>query len=366
MKKSSRRSAIKKIALGAGATALGMPNVSGFDFRPVKKEKLGVALVGLGNYATLMLGPAFAESQNCYLAGIVTGTPTKAEKWSKQYNIPRKNIYNYETFDQIADNEDIDIVYIVLPNFMHAEFTIRAAQAGKHVICEKPMALNSEECKAMINACQENDRLLSIGYRLHFEKHHQEMMRLGKELPFGPLNLVEASLGYHLADKTLWRLDKKKGGGGAIMDLGVYAIQGARYVVGEAPVRVMAQGFLMDDRRFKDIYETILWQMEFPSGTLANCSTTYSSYVDRLYASCYRGWFGLNPSFGGRGSSGSTSKGPMNLPQINQQAAQMDDFAECIWENRPSRVSGDEGLADLIIIEAILESCKSGKPVDLI
>lgn len=363
MKNISRREASRKIAIGLGSLAAisSLPVLGATR----KKKKYGVALVGLGSYSNIMLGPAFAHSQNCYLAGIVTGTPAKATEWAARYDIPSGNIYNYENFDKIADNPEIDIVYIVLPNFLHAEYTIRAAQAGKHVICEKPMALNVRECEAMIEACDKAGKLLSIGYRLHFEPHHKEVMRLGKEKPYGPINLIESSLGYHLSDPTLWRLDKKKGGGGAIMDLGVYAIQGARYVVGEEPVSITAQGIRRDNTRFRDIYETIFFQMDFPGGEVANCSTTYSSYVDRLYVSCYKGYFGLKPSFGGNGTKGETSDGSMVFPEINQQAAQMDGFADCISENRRSAISGEEGLRDLRVIEAVLKAADTGKKIKL-
>ncbi|MEZ4824764.1 MAG: Gfo/Idh/MocA family oxidoreductase [Bacteroidia bacterium] len=362
MRSISRREVTKKLALGLGAVAA-MPSLTQAGSLWQTEKKLGVALVGLGNYSTRMLAPAFSHSDNCYLAGIVTGTPDKAAAWKKQYGIPEKNIYNYENFDQIADNPDIDIVYVVLPNFLHAEYTIRAARAGKHVICEKPMALNVRECATMIEACDKAGKLLSVGYRLHFEPHHQEVMRLGKSKPYGPINLVEASLGYHLSDPALWRLDKKKGGGGAIMDLGVYAIQGARYATGQEPVSITAQGILRDQSRFKDIFETIFWQMNFPGGEIANCSTTYSSYVDRLYVSCYSGYIELKPSFGGLGTKGETGDGPMTFPEVNQQAAQMDDFARCIRENQRSSVSGEEGLRDLRVIEAVLRAAETGKKV---
>ena len=120
----------------------------------MSNKKLGVALVGLGTYAAGQLAPALQQTVHCYLAGIVTGTPSKAAAWKEKYNIPDKNIYSYDNFDTIKDNPDIDIVYVVLPNSMHAAYTIRAAQAGKHVICEKPMALTVADCDAMIAACK--------------------------------------------------------------------------------------------------------------------------------------------------------------------------------------------------------------------
>ncbi|MFK7844874.1 MAG: Gfo/Idh/MocA family protein [Rhodothermales bacterium] len=177
------------------------------------------------------------------------------------------------------------------------------------------------------------------------------------------MNFIEAGLAYHVSDPTLWRLDRRKGGGRAIMDLGVYPIQACRYATGEEPVAVTAQGFTHDKDRFKDIYETFFWQFEFPSGTVANCTTSYSSYVDRFYASCYKGWYRLHPSFNGGGSGGETSDGPMNLTKVNQQAAHMDDFAQSIIEGSPLRVNASEGLQDLRIIEAIKLAIESGERV---
>ncbi|WP_317168007.1 Gfo/Idh/MocA family protein [Spirosoma taeanense] len=175
-------------------------------------RKLGIALVGLGKYSEGQLAPALEKTKRCRLSGIVTGTPEKAEKWKKKYNIPDKNVYNYQTFDQIADNPDIDIIYVVLPNPMHAEYSIRAAQAGKHVICEKPMAMNPTECRQMIEACQKANKKLSIGYRLHFEPHNQEMMRLGQKEVYGKVNKIVAENGQNQGFDTPWRLGEGIGG----------------------------------------------------------------------------------------------------------------------------------------------------------
>jgi len=229
------------------AVLLTMPNLLRAQPAP---RKLGVALVGLGNYSTNQLAPALQETDSCYLAGIVTGTPDKAKTWAEKYNIPQKNIYNYQTFDQIRDNPDIDIIYIVLPNFLHAEYTIRAAQTGKHVICEKPMAMNVTEARQMIDACDKAKVLLSVGYRLYFEPHHLEMRRLAAEKTFGNVKVIESGLGFTVPGPNSWRLDKKIGGGGAIMDLGVYAIQGARRILNEFPVSVTAQAFTFDKVHF--------------------------------------------------------------------------------------------------------------------
>ena len=329
-------------------------------------KKLGVALVGLGNYATSQLAPALLETQHCYLAGIVTGTPEKAKSWAEKYNIPAKNIYNYQTFDQIRNNPDIDIVYVVLPNFMHAEYSIRAAQAGKHVICEKPMAMNTIEARQMITACEKAGVQFSVGYRLYFEPHHLEMRRLAAENTFGHVKIIESALGFTVPGPNSWRLDKKIGGGGAIMDLGIYAIQGARRTLNLDPVSVTAQAFTFDTVHFKDIHEMVFWQFEFPGGTLANCSTTYSSYVDRLYATCERGWFKLEPSYNGTGAQGVTSRGPMDVPSPSyQQIAQMDAFVTAIGNKTKPEASGEEGLNDMKLIEGILQAAETGRKVIL-
>ncbi len=336
-------------------------------FNPKKEDKpLGIALVGLGNYATNQLAPALLQTKNCRLAGIVTGSPDKAKNWKEKYNIPEKNIYDYQSFDRIRDNPDIDIVYVVLPNSMHAEYTIRAAQAGKHVICEKPMALNVQECEKMIAACATAGVQLAIGYRLYYEPHHLEMRRLGTEKPLGAVKTIESSLGFSMANPESWRLNKAMGGGGAIMDLGVYCIQGARRTVGELPIAVTAQGYVRDTKVFKDIYEMMMFQMEFPGGAVSNSTTTYSSYVDRLYATTGYQWFGLQPSYNATGATGESSEGPIHF-QTNefQQMAQMDAFVTNIREKTIPEASGLEGMTDLRIIEAIVQSAKKGKRVTI-
>lgn len=329
-------------------------------------KKLGIALVGLGNYSTRQIAPALLQTQNCYLAAIVTGTPEKAEKWSKEYNIPKKNIYNYKNFDAIKDNPDIDIVYIVLPNFMHAEYTIRAAQAGKHVICEKPMAMNVKEAEQMIQACKKAQVKLAIGYRLYYEPHHLEMRRLATEKVYGQVKMLSSALGYSMADPQSWRLNKDKGGGGAIMDLGVYAIQGIRRTLNELPLSITAQGYNTDKNLFKGIYEMMHFQMTFPSGAVSDSETTYSSFMDRLYATTGSEWFELRPSFSGLGASGNSSKGKIEFKTLPfQQIRQMDAFAENIRHNSPILASGEEGLIDMKIIEAIKQAADTGRRIDL-
>lgn len=325
-------------------------------------NKLGIALVGLGKYSEGQLAPALKETQHCYLAGIVTGSPEKAEKWKKDHNISDTNVYNYSNFDEIRDNKDIDIIYIVLPNAMHEEYVIRAAKTGKHIICEKPMAVTVEQCDRMIAACREAGVMFSIGYRLHFEPFNKEMMRLGQEKVFGDVKKLKADHG--MSDTEGWRLDKKLAGGGPLMDVGIYCVQGCRYTLGKEPIAVRAQeGPKTDSEKFKTVEESLTWQMEFADGTIAECKTSYSEEMNLLHAEAANGWFELSPAYKYKGIKGKTSKGEMNFPQVNQQAKQMDDFALAIKENRPTPVPGEMGRQDVKILQAIYKAMQTGERV---
>ncbi len=354
----NRRDFLSRVGLGAAVAGLPL-SASAFDLQTSQK-KLGIALVGLGSYSEFRLAPALKETKNIELRGIVTGTPQKVQKWKSQHNISDQNVYSYETFDKIASNKDIDVVYIALPNSMHHEFVIRAAKAGKHVICEKPMAVSVKECEEMIAACKKANVRLFIGYRLHFEPFTQEAIRIGQKKEFGAVKIVHSEMGFKIGDPTQWRLKKDLAGGGAMMDVGIYAIQGARYSTGEEPTFVTAQEFKTDPVKFKEVDETILWQMEFPSGAVANCVTTYASGVERLLISAEQGWLELRPAFGYGPLKGSTHKGPLDLPVVNHQAYQMDGMAKCIIEKLETTASGEEGLRDMKVIEAIYQSIKEG------
>ncbi len=327
------------------------------------RKKLGVALVGLGGYARGQLAPALLETRHCRLAGVVTGTPSKGEQWRRQYNLPENAVYSYETFERIADNPDIDIIYIVVPNGLHAEFTIRAARAGKHVICEKPMAVTVEECDRMIEACNAAKRKLSIGYRLHFEPHNLEVMRLARTREFGAIKRVEANDAYVSPGGT-WRHDPVLAGG-PLMDLGVYCVQAGCYGTGEEPIAVTAREEKTDHERFAKVEETIHWTMEFPSGAKADCMMSYNKSANNLRVEAEKGWYEVSPAYAYRGIRGKTSKGAMDFPQVNQQALQMDAFAQCILENKPTTVPPEMGRRDVKIMRAIYEAAKSGKRVTL-
>ena len=365
--KNSRRKFIYQTAIAAlGIPLLGAgtcTDTTGKNQRSNNK-KLGVALVGLGGYATGQLGPALLQTEHCYLAGIVTGTPSKIPAWKEKYNIPDKNIYSYETYDEIANNPDIDIIYVVLPNSMHAEYSIRGSKAGKHVICEKPMAISVAECDAMIAAAENANKSLSIGYRLHYDPYHLEMIRLVKEKTFGDLNKMDSAFSF-MATKGQWRLNKELSGGGPLMDLGVYCLQAACYTSGSNPVAVTAQAPPVTDKtKFINVEETLNFQMEMPGGLIASCRTSYSENNNFVKATASKGWVELKPAFGYGGIKLNTSDNrQFSVPAFSQQAAQLDDIALSITNKQPSKIPGEMGRRDMQIIQAIYEAMESGKRV---
>ena len=342
-------------------------NEAALSFDKHKKAgKLGVALVGLGGYAGGQLAPALLQTEHCYLAGIVTGTPSKIPEWKEKYNLPDQNIYSYSNFDSIKNNKDIDIVYIVLPNSMHAEYTIRAAQAGKHVICEKPMALTVDDCDKMIAACKKAGKQLSIGYRLHFEPHNLEMQRLGQQKVYGAIKELKAGFGFSIDNPGQWRLTKEFAGGGPLQDLGVYCIQGMCYTSGMNPVAVTAkEGPKTDKVKFRDVEQSVTWQMQMPNGLICEGAASYADNMNYLDATAEKGRFGLRPAFNYTGQKGYINEESMMFPMVNQQARQMDDFARCVKNNLPTKVPGEMGRRDVKIIQAIYEAMRTGQKVTI-
>src|SRR6186713_1985631 len=288
----SRRNFVKTLAL-SGSALIYSPNALMSATRQ-KKERLGVALVGLGYYSTDLLAPALQLTKQCSLVGIVTGTPSKAEKWKQMYNIPDKNIYNYQNFDSIANNPDIDVVYIVLPPSMHAEYTIRAAKAGKHVWCEKPMAPSVRDCEAMIKACRDNRVSLAIGYRMHHEPNTQRIMQFRREQKYGKVISATAEAGYFDPRKDHWK-QKKAMGGGVMGDMGVYPLNALRYGTGLEPIAVTARASTTRPEIYTEVEETMHFELEFPGGATGIGDVSFGKSMNKLHVDCAKGWYELAP-----------------------------------------------------------------------
>jgi glucose-fructose oxidoreductase len=364
---SSRRAFLEKVSLGAAALTLGARAQAQTTASLESPRKLGIALVGLGGYSRGQLGPALKLTQHCRLAGVVTGSKEKGQQWAKEFGFPEKNIYNYDTMARLADNPEVDIVYVVTPNALHPPHVIAAAWAGKHVICEKPMANSVSDCNAMITACRVNKVKLSIGYRLQFDPQHREMARMGKEQEFGPFMKMTGGLAFTIRQRV-WRVEKAMAGGGPLMDIGIYCVHAACMAAGgEAPVAITAREHPKTRPEFfRDVEEGIDWTMEFANGAKAEFMTSYNSGMDRFRAEAEKGWIEFQPAFGYGGYKVTTSKGPLGItPPQSQQALQMDDFALCVKENRETRVPGELGRRDMVVIEAIYAAARTGKRVEV-
>jgi len=360
----SRRSFMQRAAAGMAGITFTQSALANI-WIPQKKDRLGVALVGLGYYSTDLLAPALQLTQRCYLAGVVTGTPSKAEQWKKQYNLPDKNIYSYDNFDTIANNPDIDVIYVVLPPSMHAEYSIRAAKAGKHVWCEKPMAVSVAECQSMIDACNKNKVKLSIGYRLHHEPNTQQIMKFAKDQTYGKVTKVEARAGYFDPRTDHWK-QKKSLGGGVMGDMGVYPLNAARYSTGLEPIAVTAKASTTRPEIYKEVEETMNFTLEFPGGATAVCEASFGKGMNDLMVNCTKGWYKLSPFQAYSGVNGVTSDGKkLDAVIPNEQAKQMDEDALAIINKTPVLVPGEEGLKDIRVVEAVYRSVAQNKRVTI-
>jgi predicted dehydrogenase len=335
---------------------------------PYDGPVLRVAIMGLGGYAS-RVAEAMQACKKAKLVGLISGTPSKLKDWQKKYNIEDKNCYNYENFDKIKDNKDIDAVYVITPNALHRPYVIRVAQAGKHAICEKPMAVNAREGQEMVDACKKANVKLLVGYRMHFEPNTLEVIRMRKAGELGKILFFQGLCGFKIGDPTQWRLNKQLAGGGSLMDIGIYALNGARYMTGEDPIWVTAQETKTDHQKFKEgVDETIQFQLGFPSGAVASCLSTYNmNNLDKFFLNGEKGWAELQPSTGYGPIKGRTNKGELNQPITVHQTVQMEEMADIILNGKqpPVPVNGEEAVKDLKVIDGIYAAVKSGTKVTL-
>ncbi len=353
------------------AAALALSSAACGAARP--DRKLGYAIVGLGSYGLDVIIPQFANCTHSRLAAVVSGDPVKAKRVAAEHSLPASAIYSYASFDSIRNNPDVDIVYVCLPNALHAEYTIRAAKAGKHVMCEKPMAVSVAECEAMIAACKTANRKLMIGYRCHFEAYNLEAMRLAHTGAAGKIRYVRSEHGFVQRDPAKWRLKRALSGGGSLMDMGIYSLQAARYMTGEEPIAVTARESTdRRDPRFTEVEDMIDWTLEFPSGAIAGCQSMYSANQNRILLMGDAGRVELEPATRYEGNQMWVGKDgreraitPPPGPGKTQFADQLDHLAECVRTGREPIVPGEEGLRDMRIVEAIYRSAREGRTIRL-
>lgn len=341
-------------------------------------QRIGYAVVGIGRLSLEEILPAFAQSRRAKVTALVSGDPDKARTVARQYGVDEKHLYDYASFDRLADDPTVQAVYIVLPNSMHAEFTIRAAKAGKHVLCEKPMSNTTAEARQMIDACKAAKVKLMTAYRLQYEPHHRALIQLARSGGLGTIRQLSADNGQNAADPKHWRLNKKLAGGGPLPDVGIYCLNAARYLSGEEPIEVFGmQTDLPNDPRFKEVEASFDFLLRFPSGFVASCTTSYVTHDSkRLRLMGSEGWADMPVAFNYRGlqlTLGSRSKSDPKAEDIvqrrlgdsNQFARELDHFAECIQANLEPHTGGEEGAQDVKLVELLYQSAKERRPITL-
>ena len=370
----SRRNFLKTAATAAGVAAAPLAAASRAAAQVRVPEppgkKLGWAVVGLGSLAINQILPAFAKCEKSKVVAFVSGHRDKADKLAARYGVEAANIYNYENYDSIKDNPAIDVVYVVLPNSMHAEYTVRALKAGKHVLCEKPMANTPAECEQMIAAATAATRKLMIAYRLRYEPFNNALIKVARDQEFGRTRVILAEAGFPIGDPTQWRLNKKMAGGGSLMDIGIYALNASRYLTGEEPVELNAMlDTTPNDPRFREVEENILFQLRFPSGVIANCTSSYGAPFNRFRVVGTNGWAELEPALIYSGlrmrASGGGKIEERQPAVIDHFAAEMDHLSDCVMTDKPPLTPGEEGLKDMRIIGAIYQAAAGGGTVKL-
>jgi glucose-fructose oxidoreductase len=335
-------------------------------------QRVKWAVVGLGKLTLDEILPAFGNSKHSRLTALVSGNREKAAQVAREYGVDPKNVYGYDNFDALAKNDQVDVVYIVLPNGLHAEYAVRAAKAGKHVFCEKPMAVTVEECERMIRASSEARKKLMIAYRCQYEPCNLAAVKSIRSGEIGAVRVVTTDNGRPADPKDPadeWRLKKSLGGGGSLMDIGIYGVNGARYLTGEEPVEISAMTFSSkDDPRFTEVEDVVTWQLRFPSGAIAHGSTSYSyASTSRFGVQGTKGTLVLDPAtnYFEHALKITTEQGERQ-PEIHEEdqfALEMDHFSNAILHNKEVKSPGEEGLQDVRLMHAIYDAARSGRPV---
>lgn len=330
-------------------------------------KTVGWAIVGLGQLALEEIMPAFAKCKLARPVALVSGHPEKAKKVAGAYGIDTKNIYDYTTYEKLGENPAVGVIYIVLPNSMHAEYTIRGLKVGKHVLCEKPMATSAAECEQMIAAAKTANRKLMIAYRLRYEPFNMTALDICRKGGAGKIKLISASNGQDTKAPNI-RLSKALGGG-PVQDVGIYCLNAFRYLTGEEPTEVSATAHQpKDDPRFREVPESVTFTLRFPSGAVAHGDCSFGTAESRRYrVQGSDGLVEMDPAFSYRGLRLNVQKGgqksEIKLTEVDHFAAEMDHFSECVLANKDPRTPGEEGLADMRVIEAIEEAAKTGRTV---
>jgi glucose-fructose oxidoreductase len=332
-----------------------------------KRNRVRYAVIGQGYISQVAVLPSFAHARrNSELAALFSDDPEKLRKLGRKYGVA--HLFGYDDFEKGLQEADVDAVYIALPNDMHREYTERAAKAGVHVLCEKPMALTAADCEAMIQATQAAGVRLMIAYRLHFQKGNLKAVEIVKSGRLGQPRFFSSDFSMQVKDKDNIRLQRKRGGG-PLYDLGVYCINAARYLFREEPEEVIAFSARSRDARFREVDEMTSAVLRFPRERLATFTCSFGAADTATYRlvgtegdlcldSAYEYAEGMEMTVTIKGKERKQS-----FPKTDQFAAELLHFSECVLSGKEPRPSGREGMADVRVIEALLESARTRKSI---
>ena len=340
-----------------------------------RDKRVGFAVVGLGKLALEQILPAFAQAKHARLTALVSGTPDKLRAIAAQYGIPADSCYGYEDMQRLSTNAAVDAVYVVTPNALHHRDVLVAAKAGKHVLCEKPMATTARECRDMIAATKAANVRLMIAYRMQYQPHAREAVRMARGGKLGDVVLMDMINNQNQGDPAQWRQKRSLAGGGSLPDVGLYCLNTVRAILGEEPSEVSAMIWSPPgDPRFAEVEDNVSFTLRFPSGVIANCLTSYGTHrLQRLKLMGTSAWLEMENAFAYEGQrlrvaqlvDGKEENAERTIPSKNQFALELDHFAQCIRNGTVPRTPGEEGLQDQVIIEAIYAAARSGHPVKL-
>jgi predicted dehydrogenase len=362
---------------------VGFPNWRGEADRPEPPppapmppdRRVGFAVMGLGRLTLGQILPAFAQCRAARPVALVSGDREKAAVVAAQYGIAPDAVYGYDEVARLRDNPAVQAVYVVTPNGLHRDHVRDVAAAGKHVLCEKPMASTSDEARAMVADCEAAGVLLMVAYRCQYETFNRTAIRMVRSGEYGRPRLIEATNTQVQGTADQWRMKGPLAGGGALPDIGLYCLNSARAVIGEEPVEVFARVVNpAGDPRYAEIEETVAFMLRFPSGAIANCAASYGAHESKdMRIRLERGWLDLENAFayGGqrlrvaRRSGEREAVDEIRLQPGNQFALEIDHMAECVLTGRRPRTPGEEGVQDHVIMEALYRSAREGGPVAL-
>jgi predicted dehydrogenase len=329
-------------------------------------------VVGLGHFGEHVVLPGFGNSRKAQLVAVVSGDERKARRLAKKFGA--SDFYDYNGYAQCLSHPQVEAVYIATNNSTHAAFAVQAATAGKHVLCEKPMATSVAECQQMIDACRDHQVRLMIAYRKYFEQGAVDLKALVDSGKLGRLRIIHSMFSIYLrpgSGVAAWHFDRRLAGGGGLPDVGVYCVNTACWVTGRAPVEAAAYQWTVDPEVFKEVDENIAFRLNFPDGLIMQGTSSWGGAKGSFFHVVgEKGWATLAPAYEydeerclyGRINGRAFEK---KYKVVDELALELDAFADCVRHNREPGPNGAEGLRDVVVMQAIYQSAREGRPVSI-